>query len=301
MAGMNFDLKSYLDNLRGLVEHTLQSYLGGASPHTQICRAMAYSVMAGGKRLRPALCIAAAETVGGSRKTVLPVACSLELIHTYSLIHDDLPAMDNDERRRGKPTCHVQFDEATAILAGDALLTLAFEILASAGCACLADDQHRWLRASAQIASAAGNKGMIEGQMRDMAFEGTTISKAELEALHRLKTGKMIEVSVDSGALVSGASKSQRKALQTYAQHIGLAFQVADDILNVKGDAERLGKATGTDQMRGKNTYPSLLGLQAAETFAGQLINNALKVLDAFDNKADPLRAIARYVIERNR
>ena len=301
MAGMNFDLKSYLDNLRSLVECALQDYLGGASPPTQICRAMTYSVMAGGKRLRPALCIAAAETVGGNREVVLPVACALELIHTYSLIHDDLPAMDDDDRRRGKPTCHVRFDEATAILAGDALLTLAFEILSTAGSDRHPDDQHRWLQAAARIASAAGSKGMIEGQMRDMAFEGTSISKAELETLHRLKTGKMIEVSVDSGALVSGSSESQRKALQVYAQNIGLAFQVADDILNVKGDAQRLGKATGTDQMRGKNTYPSLLGLEAAGTFAGQLVNNALKALDAFDKKADPLRSIARYVIERNR
>jgi geranylgeranyl diphosphate synthase type II len=142
---------------------------------------------------------------------------------------------------------------------------------------------------------------MIEGQMRDMAFEGTVISKRELESLHRLKTGKMIEISVGAGALVAGAPKRQQHALHTYAQNIGLAFQVADDILNVKGDPERLGKSTGTDQIRGKNTYPSLLGLSAAETLAGQLVNNALKALDAFDNNADSLRAIARYVIERNR
>ena len=152
-----------------------------------------------------------------------------------------------------------------------------------------------------QIASAAGFNGMIEGQMRDMAFEGTVIAKGELESLHRLKTGKMIEISVGSGALVSGASTRQQQLLHTYAQNIGLAFQVTDDILNVKGDPERLGKATGTDQIRGKNTYPSLLGLTGAETLAGQLVNNALKVLDAFDTEADCLRAIARYVIERNR
>jgi geranylgeranyl diphosphate synthase type II len=142
---------------------------------------------------------------------------------------------------------------------------------------------------------------MIEGQMRDMAFEGVSISQVELEALHRLKTGKMIEVAVACGAIVSGASETQRRALQTYAQHIGLAFQVADDILNVKGNPERMGKATGTDQMRGKNTYPSLLGLPASESFAVQLTNNALKALETFDNKADPLRAVARYVIQRNR
>ena len=296
-----FDLKSYLKDVRAPVDQMLQQYLSAQSPATRVSRAMTYSVMAGGKRLRPVLCIAAAETVGGSREAVLPLACALEFIHTYSLIHDDLPAMDNDDKRRGKPTCHVQFDEATAILAGDALLTLAFEILAAAGTRCASDDQSCWLLAIPQIASAAGFKGMIEGQMRDMAFEGTVISEGELESLHRLKTGKMIEISVGAGALVSGASTCQQQLLQTYAQNIGLAFQVADDILNVKGDPERLGKATGTDQIRGKNTYPSLLGLSAAETLADQLVNNALMVLDAFDNGADSLRAIANYVIERKR
>jgi len=296
-----FDLNSYLKDVRKPVDEMLQHYLGAQSSATRVSCAMTYSVMAGGKRLRPVLCIAAAETVGGKRETVLPLACALEFIHTYSLIHDDLPAMDDDDKRRGKPTCHVQFDEATAILAGDALLTLAFEILAATGSRCAPDSQYRWLLAIAQIASAAGFKGMIEGQMRDMAFEGTVISTSELESLHRLKTGKMIETSVVTGALVSGASKRQQQVLHTYAQNIGLAFQVADDILNVKGDPERLGKSTGTDQLRGKNTYPSLLGLSGAEMLAGRLVDNALKVLDVFDNEADSLRAIANYVIERNR
>jgi len=296
-----FDLNSYLKDVRKPVDEMLQHYLGAQSSATRVSCAMTYSVMAGGKRLRPVLCIAAAETVGGKRETVLPLACALEFIHTYSLIHDDLPAMDDDDKRRGKPTCHVQFDEATAILAGDALLTLAFEILAATGSRCASDSQYRWLQSIAQIASAAGFKGMIEGQMRDMAFEGTVISTSELESLHRLKTGKMIETSVVTGALVSGASKRQQQVLHTYAQNIGLAFQVADDILNVKGDPERLGKSTGTDQLRGKNTYPSLLGLSGAEMLAGRLVDNALKVLDVFDNEADSLRAIANYVIERNR
>lgn len=301
MNTVMFDLKSYMAQARGQVDQQLRHCLEGPSPATRISRAMTYSVMAGGKRLRPVLCIAAAETVGGSRETVLPVACALELIHTYSLIHDDLPAMDDDEKRRGKPTCHVRFDEATAILAGDALLTLAFEILAQAGTRRSSDAHHRWLTVISRMASAAGSNGMIEGQMRDMAFEGTVISEGELEALHCLKTGKMIEASVDSGALVSGASKVQRRALHAYARNIGLAFQVADDILNVTGDPEQLGKNTGTDRTRGKNTYPSLLGLAGAETLAGQLVNNALKALDSFDKKADCLRAIARYVIERKR
>lgn len=298
---MIFDLKLYLEGIRVRVDQSLLHYLDGDSPNSRIVRAMSYSVMAGGKRLRPVLCIAAAETVDGSPDTVLPIACALELIHTYSLIHDDLPAMDDDQRRRGKPTCHVQFDEATAILAGDALLTLAFEILATAGTQCAPDSRHHWLLAMAQIASAAGCAGMIEGQMQDMAFEGTLISSKQMASMHRLKTGKIIEGSVSSGALVSGASRPQQAALQIYAQNIGLAFQVADDILNVTGDPERLGKATGTDQMRGKNTYPALLGLAEAQRFAGHLVNNALKALDSFDKKADSLRAIARYVIERDR
>jgi geranylgeranyl diphosphate synthase type II len=262
---------------------------------------MTYSVMAGGKRLRPILCIAAAETVGGEPQRVLPAACALELIHTYSLIHDDLPAMDDDQLRRGKPTCHVQFDEATAILAGDGLLTLAFEIMSAAGSQCTPEDQCHWLKTIAMVASAAGYTGMIEGQMRDMAFESSSLPREELEALHRLKTGKLIEASVDAGALLSGASDDQRNALNTYAKNVGLAFQVTDDILNVTGDTERMGKATGTDQLRGKNTYPALLGLDATEKLATQLIDCALMALDRFDNKANPLRAIAHYVVERNR
>lgn len=296
-----FDLKAYLSSIRQSIDERLLSYLGGSSPESRILQAMSYSVMAGGKRLRPVLCIASAESVGGDRQAILPLACALELIHTYSLIHDDLPAMDNDALRRGKPTCHVMFDEATAILAGDALLTLAFEIVAATGTERRPEEGNRWIEAIAQLASAAGFRGMIEGQMRDMAFEGKKIREEELEALHRLKTGRMIEVSVGSGALIAGAPPFQREALNAYAQYIGLAFQVTDDILNVKGDPQRLGKATGTDQQRGKNTYPSLRGLDGAERFAETLVNNALKAVETFDMKADPLRAIARYVIERNR
>lgn len=300
-VGILFDLKSYLREVRQAVNEKLEYYLNGSMSPSRLCDAMSYSVMAGGKRLRPVLCIAAAEAVGGRRGSVLPIACALELIHTYSLIHDDLPAMDNDQTRRGKPTCHIQFDEATAILAGDALLTLGFEILANAASQCPNGHRHRWLKATAQVASAVGFKGMIEGQMRDMALEGSVVAVDELEALHRLKTGKMIEASVGSGAIAGGASSYQRQALNSYAGHIGLAFQVTDDILNVKGDPLRLGKATGTDRLRGKNTYPSLLGLDGAEALASRLVNNALKAIDTFDNKADSLRAIAGYVIERNR
>jgi geranylgeranyl diphosphate synthase type II len=296
-----FDLKSYLSEARRLVDGALLADLGGATPPTRICRAMVYSVMAGGKRLRPILCIAAAESVGGNSHNVMPLACALELIHTYSLIHDDLPAMDDDDRRRGKPTCHVEFDEATAILAGDALLTLAFEIIAAAGMRRRPAAQARWLAALGQVAAAAGCMGMIEGQMRDMMYAGRRISHPELEALHGLKTGRMIEVAVQTGALVSGASTAQERALGDYGRCVGLAFQVVDDILNVKGDPQRMGKAVGSDQAHGKNTYPALIGIEAASELAGRLVEKGLKALDIFNDEAEPLRAIAQYVIERNR
>lgn len=297
-----FDLTPYLELRRRRLDASLRNYLGADDANaSRLTRAMAYSVMAGGKRLRPVLCLAGAEAVGGDHEAVTALACALEMIHTYSLIHDDLPAMDDDEKRRGKTTCHVQFDEATAILAGDALLTLAFEILATTASQCPAAEHPRWLNAIGKIASAAGCSGMIEGQMRDMAFEGTVISIEQLEALHGLKTGKLIQVSVVSGGMVAGASEIQLQSLNAYAAHIGLAFQVADDILNVTGDPERLGKATGTDQARGKNTYPLLIGLGSSQRLASQLVDKALNALSAFDKKADPLRAIARYVVERKR
>lgn len=300
-AGM-FDLKAYLESCRRRVDASLCHYLGvDDATASRVTRAMAYSVMAGGKRLRPVLCFAGAEAVDGDHEAVTDLACALEMIHTYSLIHDDLPAMDDDEKRRGKTTCHVQFDEATAILAGDALLTLAFEIVATTASQRTAEDCRKWLHVIAKIASAAGCSGMIEGQMRDMAFEGKIISIEELEHLHGLKTGKLIEASVVSGAMVAGASGIQLQSLRDYATHIGLAFQVADDILNVTGDPERLGKATGTDKVRGKNTYPILIGLESAQHLAVRLVDKALNALDVFDKNADPLRAIARYVVERKR
>jgi geranylgeranyl diphosphate synthase type II len=301
VAAHQFDLQSFLTDARALVDTLLLDYLDGASATSRIQRAMTYSVMAGGKRLRPILCIAAAETVGGDRQTVIPAACALELIHTYSLIHDDLPAMDDDQMRRGKLTCHVEFDEATAILAGDGLLTLAFEVMAAAGVSCRSNDRRHWLNVIATVASAAGYKGMIEGQMRDMALESTSIAQAELKALHLLKTGKMIEASVNAGALLSGASEDQRIALNTYARNVGLAFQVTDDILNVTGDSKRMGKATGTDQLRGKNTYPALLGLEKSKRLAESKVAAALHALAAFDHRADALRAIADYILVRQK
>jgi geranylgeranyl diphosphate synthase type II len=261
---------------------------------------MKYSLMAGGKRIRPVLCIAAAEAVNGKADEVLPAACAIEMIHTYSLIHDDLPAIDNDGFRRGKPTCHVAFDEATAILAGDALLTLAFQILSSIE---LKNEIYasKWLSVIRTISRAAGYQGMIEGQMRDIASEGIMLTLNELEEMHSLKTGAIIEASIYCGAIIGNSGIEQMKQLGIYAKNIGLAFQVTDDILNVEGDPEVMGKAVGTDKNRKKSTYPSIMGINKSRKFAEKLAGNALQSLDGFDNRSDPLRAIASYIIERKR
>jgi geranylgeranyl diphosphate synthase, type II len=295
------DLKLYLEEYRGSVNAALQDYLQRFCISERMHSPVEYAISAGGKRVRPILCLSACTAVGGLVTKALPLACALEMIHTYSLIHDDLPALDNDDLRRGKPTCHKQFNEATAILAGDALLTMAFEAIAEAGSAAPAQEAGRWLQILDVISKAAGCRGMIEGQARDLAFEGIRLSRDELESMHRLKTGALIGASVHIGALIGMASDEQIGHLRDYAADIGLAFQVVDDILNVKGDASVLGKAVGTDQSRQKNTYPALLGLERSEKYAAALIDRALLALDIFDNKADPLRAIARYIISRNR
>jgi len=276
---------------------------------------MRHSLMAGGKRLRPVLAVASARACGKDDRLALPAACALEMIHTYSLIHDDLPAMDDDDLRRGKPTCHKKFSEPTAILAGDALLTHAFYILAYPHD--LFDpvpESGILLEQIALIASAAGVNGMVEGQMLDMLAETQMVhfmddhetgnKKAllgHLEFMHGLKTGKMIMASVASGAVSAGASSHLKEALSVYAARLGLAFQVMDDILNVEGDPEKMGKAAGSDEQRDKLTFPAVLGLNRSRIFAGQLIEQALEAIARFDGRADPLRAIARYVISRDR
>ena len=295
-----FDLKNYIEKKSRIVNDTLAQMLQNYQPEETISKAMRYSLMAGGKRIRPVLCLAASEAVGGTQKDALRAACALEMVHTYSLIHDDLPAMDNDDLRRGKPTCHVAFGEATAILAGDALLTLAFEILASVPYENV-DQAGKWLQVTRIVAGAAGSRGMIQGQMLDIAAEGSLLSVGDLESMHRLKTGALIEASLQCGALLAEADEAQKGSLRTYARNIGLAFQVADDILNVEGNPALMGKAVGTDQLNEKNTYPSLLGLDASKQFAQKLIRQALQALEAFDNRAEPLRALATYIIERNR
>ena len=294
-----FDFKLYLNQKQNQVNEAIRQIFQDHPSH-RIVEAMTYSVTAGGKRLRPILCMAAAEAVGGDSHDVLPAGCAIEMIHTYSLIHDDLPAMDDDDLRRGKPTCHVAFDEATALLAGDALLTLAFQVLSSL-------DSNERLPASKRleiihiISVAAGYNGMIEGQMRDMASEGIHLRTEELKELHARKTGALIEASTRSGAVLGGGTPHQIEKLSSYARCIGLAFQVRDDVLNVEGDPAVLGKAVGTDDSRDKNTFPSLIGLEQSKVYAESLVNNALKEIEDFDNKADPLRAIAGYIIARNK
>jgi len=294
----SFDFKNYLAEKRRQVNQWLTDYINQRFDDSrQLCQAMAYSLMAGGKRLRPILCLAAAESVGPANDShVMTCGGALEMIHTYSLVHDDLPAMDNDQLRRGQPTCHVKFDEATAILAGDALLTLAFEVLADLSVA-----HPMGARAMRQISKAAGYQGMIEGQMRDLDAEGKALDLDALKTVHEFKTGALIEAAVVAGALLAHAPSAQIEALSDYAKSIGLAFQVTDDILNVEGDPDLMGKAAGTDLNRKKSTYPGLMGLDASKAYARDLINNALQAIAHFDTKAQPLSALANYIIERKR
>lgn len=282
-------------------------------PEEELTRAMSHSLMAGGKRLRPVLCLAAAQALGRDPKPALPAACAIEMIHTYSLIHDDLPAMDDDDLRRGVPTCHKAFSEATAILAGDALLTLAFSVLAAppAFFSHLPSPGNR-LKLVEIISRAAGPEGMVAGQMMDMQAMGgnrntTSVQKNKtapehrLTRLHHLKTGCMIQVSVTAGGLSVGAETEQIRPLVTYAEKVGLAFQVVDDILNVEGDPAVMGKAVGSDANLEKLTYPALLGLDASKKMARSLVDDACDALSALGTPARPLVAIADYVVNRKR
>ena len=296
-----FDLKTYLKVKQQTVNTALRKLWDDNDTYpSQLVQAMRYSLEAGGKRIRPILCIAATEAVGASEADVMPAACALELIHTYSLIHDDLPAMDNDHLRRGKPTCHIAFNEATAILAGDALLTAAFEVLADTKLHQWGDSL-KWLEVVHLIAQAAGYSGMVQGQMIDISSEGKGISLEELETLHRLKTGALIEASVQAGAILGGGKSHEVTALGAYGRHIGLAFQVADDILNVEGTQEILGKPVGSDSDHQKATFPSLMGLKNAKLRANKLIDAALEEIRIFGKKGEPLAALGRYIVERKK
>lgn len=257
----------------------------------RLMEAVRYSLLDGGKRLRPALVLGAAELIGGESAEALPAACAVEMIHTYSLIHDDLPCMDDDDVRRGKPSLHKAFDEATAVLAGDALQAMAFELLADAGDPGLV----------AELARAAGPLGMVGGQQLDLEAEGQALELDPLRDLHHMKTGALIRVSVRLGGRIAGADSGQLDALTKYGECLGLAFQIADDVLDVSGDAATLGKNPGSDAARNKSTYPSLLGLDEARRLSEQTAREAEDALGIFGPEADEFRALARYVVERDR
>ncbi|PLX81127.1 MAG: polyprenyl synthetase [Desulfuromonas sp.] len=293
-----FDLQEYLKQKTSLVDAELQKVLPSEETLPfSLHRAMRYSMFAGGKRIRPILVLAAAEAVGGDAAGAMPAACALEMIHTYSLIHDDLPAMDDDDFRRGRSTNHKVFGEATAILAGDALLTEAFILLSSSQAKGL--DASTVRRVISIIARAAGSQGMVGGQVVDMESEGKAIDMATLQYIHTRKTGALLLASIQSGALLGGADEAQFDALTRYGEATGLAFQVADDILDIVGDQAELGKDVGSDQARGKATYPALLGLAEARERAEELCELAITALAGFGREAEPLRQIAEYVVSR--
>lgn len=289
-----------LDQLRARVDSFLEGSLPGEGAWPErVHAAMRYSVFAGGKRIRPLLCLAAGHAVGGlsGQERSLPFAAAVELIHTFSLIHDDLPSMDDDDLRRGRPTCHTAFDEATAILAGDALHALAFEVVAT----------HRGvmgrpevaLQALGLMARACGTAGLIGGQMDDLKYEGVLAAPADLERIHRTKTGALIVAAIEGGGLLAGATPDQAEALRSFGEPIGLAFQIVDDILDVAGDAASLGKTPGKDAETGKATWVALHGLEASRRRAAELHAQATLALRPFGSEADLLRDLASRIIHR--
>lgn len=293
------NLAAYLEERRAAVEQTLQECLvfpDETRPQQKIHEAMRYSVFAGGKRLRPILCMAAAAVAGGREADVLPAACALELVHTYSLIHDDLPCMDDDDYRRGRLTSHKVFGENMAVLAGDALLTLAFEVISRDQ-----KDQPSLavLQAVRDLAQAAGSEGMIGGQVMDILSENQILSQNELQQLDRLKTGALIRVSLKIGALLAGAAPDVIKAMCRYGDAFGLAFQITDDILDAVGDAEKMGKMPGADVKQGKATYATILGLERARELAAQSAETAKAALKDIHGDTAVLMALAEYVIKR--
>jgi len=293
------DVKSYLARKKDIVDKALDKIVPSAKTFPpSVNEAMRYSLFAGGKRVRPILSIAAAESLGAKTAGLLPLAGALELIHTYSLIHDDLPAMDNDDFRRGRPTCHKAYGEAIAILAGDGLLNMAFEVLSDPR-RTKAVPASRVLAIIKEIATASGVFGMVGGQVVDMNSEGKDVDFPTLEYIHTHKTGALIRASVRVGALYARAGKRQFTALTHYGEMVGLAFQIADDILDIIGKREEIGKDVGSDLKKGKKTYPSFYGIDESKRRAVEVVDKAIHALKDFDRKADPLRELARYIINR--
>jgi len=293
-----FDIEPYLVRKSALINRELEKHLPAANARPAILhRAIRYSVLAGGKRLRPILCLAAAEAAGGAEKNARMPALAIEILHTYTLIHDDLPCMDNDELRRGKPTSHVVFGEANAVLAGDALLTLAFEWLGGAG----PRPPYKTGDLIRELAHAAGSRGVIGGQVEDLASEGKKPNAAAVKFIHLHKTAALIRAAVRIGAICGGAGKSELSALGSYGEKAGLAFQIADDILNETSSPASMGKAAGSDRARGKMTYVAVLGLKGAKQAAGRLAREAVRSLAPLKGNIGPLKAIVEYIVAREK
>jgi geranylgeranyl diphosphate synthase type II len=291
-----FNLEHYLAKRRGEVDRYLRAHLPSPDRRPAVLhRAIRYSVLAGGKRLRPILAIAAAEACARPTPYALAAGAAIELLHTYTLIHDDLPCMDDDDWRRGRPTCHVKFGEANALLAGDALLTLAFEWLSDLPPAA-SPAQLVW-----ELARAAGSSGVVGGQVEDLLAERSPPSPTRLRYIHLHKTARLIEATVRIGALASGASGQQVEQLGRYGRHVGLAFQIADDLLNISASRRTLGKPVGTDEVRGKLTWPRVYGREAAKQTAERHVRYALRHLRGLPGDDRPLQALALYAIERSR
>ncbi len=284
-----------LDGLRGMIDQRLDAWLPAADePPDRLHKAMRYSMFAAGKRVRPILCLLACRAVGGTDERAMPPACAVECIHTYSLIHDDLPAMDNDDFRRGKPSCHKQFDPATAILAGDALLTIAFGMIAHH-----TTEPDVASRLVAELADAAGWAGMVGGQMSDLRAEGGTPDEDALHFIHQRKTGALIRAAVRAGAIAGGATDSPLDMLDTYARSIGLTFQIADDILDETATSEEMGKTVGKDKAAGKLTFPAIYGIDESRDRAFRITEQAKCAVEPLGEPAEPLRKLADFIVNR--
>ncbi len=293
----NQALKNAMAATSQAVERTIEPFLAVPSgPEARVVEAMRYAFFSGGKRLRPFLVLASADLFGVDKKQALRVAAAVECVHCYSLIHDDLPAMDDDDVRRGKPTVHKAFDEATAILAGDALMTLAFEILSNEHSH---PDPNVRLRLIQELAKASGHHGMVGGQMIDLTADEHALGEADIHRLQQMKTGALISYATEAGAILGHASSQAISSIQGYARDLGLAFQIADDLLDVEGDASEVGKATGKDADAGKATLVSIMGVDRARNQAAILADQAIEHLSSFDDKAALLRAVAHFAIFR--